>query len=82
MSHSPSVNFTLSHSRQTPTQTFSQKTPGTNSDFCSLKLPSNEAHTFEMPHKISAPYSVCWQPCLRQTYWPCLQYGYLWVFTP
>ena len=60
----------------------SRKTPGSDGDFFSLKLPSIEAHTCELAHKISAPYSVCWQPCLRQTYCPCSQYGCLWLFTP
>jgi len=73
--------------QQTPTQrtvfpkpNFSEES--SDGDFCSLKQPWTEAHTFDLPHKISAPYSVCWQPYLRQTYCPCIQYGCLWLLIP
>ena len=70
------------HKEQSFESPSSRKTLGANGNFCSLKLPSNETHTFELPYKISTTYSVCWQTCLRQTCCPCLQYGCFWIFSP
>ena len=79
------VGFSLpSHSRPQSTKPISKEQPflspssrktlGPRRWLYSTNLPSITVNIFQLPQKIPALYSVCWQSCLRHTYCPFSQY--------